>query len=484
MIPLAVNVVMYPPPTGHRCYMLGKAIRKAVESYPEDLKVVIFGTGGLSHQISGPRAGLINSKWDKAFLDNLSKDPKKLTRIPHLDYMREAGAEGIEMVMWLIMRGALADQVDEVYRFYTVPASNTAVGHIILENRRRGAGKAKRPAAKTKRAAARNDQPSRSQRKVMKICVAGQGAFGQKHLDALKRIQGVEVTSLVGGNQDATAEVAKKYGVPHYTGDLSEGIKRADAVILTTPTKMHYRQGEQVMRAGKHVLVEIPVTDSVEDAEKLVKIAKETGVVAMGGHVRRFNPSHQWVHKRIQKGELKIQQMDVQTYFFRRKNINAAGNPRSWTDHLLWHHAAHTIDLFQYQAGETISDCYAVQGPIHPQLNIAMDMGIVAKVPSGAILTLSLSFNNDGPLGSFFRYICDNGTYKAFYDDLSDGKDNKIDVSKVDVSMDGIELEDREFIAAIKEKREPNGSLAQLMPCMKVLGRLEQIIDPQRKAHA
>ena len=204
----------------------------------------------------------------------------------------------------------------------------------------------------------------------------------------------------------------------------------------------------------------------------------------MGGHVRRFNPSHQWIHKRIEKGELKIQQMDVQTYFFRRKNINAAGNARSWTDHLLWHHAAHTIDLFQYQAGETISDCYAVQGPIHPQLGIAMDMGIVAKVPSGAILTLSLSFNNDGPLGSFFRYICDNGTYKAFYDDLSDGKDNKIDVSKVDVSMDGIELEDREFIAAIREKREPNASLQQVLPCMHVLGKLEQIIDPQRKAHA
>src|ERR1700731_3245695 len=237
----------------------------------------------------------------------------------------------------------------------------------------------------------------------MKICVAGQGAFGQKHLDALKRIPGVEVTSLVGGNQDSTATVAKKYGIAHYTGDLSEGIKRADAVILTTPTKMHFRQAEQVMRASKHVLVEIPVTDSVEDAETLVKIAKETGVVAMGGHVRRFNPSHQWVHKRIEKGELMIQQMDVQTYFFRRRNINAAGNPRSWTDHLLWH-----------QTGETIADCYAVQGPIHPQLGIAMDMGIVAKVPSCAILTLSLSFNNDGPLGSFFRYICDNGTYKAF----------------------------------------------------------------------
>jgi 2-hydroxy-4-carboxymuconate semialdehyde hemiacetal dehydrogenase len=307
----------------------------------------------------------------------------------------------------------------------------------------------------------------------MKICVAGQGAFGQKHLDALKRIPDVEVTSLVGGNQDATAEIAKKYGIPHFTGDLAEGIKRADAVILTTPTQMHFRQGEQVMRA-----------DSVSDSEKLAEIAKETGVTAMAGHVRRFNPSHQWIHKRVEKGELKVLQMDVQTYFFRRTNTNAAGKPRSWTDHLLWHHAAHTVDLFQYQAGEVVSDCYAVQGPIHPTLGIAMDMGIVMKTPSGSLCTLSLSFNNDGPIGSFFRYICDNGTYNAYYDDLVDGKKNPIDLSKVDVSMDGIEIEDREFVAAIKEKREPNSSLAQVLPAMRVLGRLEQIIDPQRRAHA
>lgn len=318
----------------------------------------------------------------------------------------------------------------------------------------------------------------------MKICVAGQGAFGQKHLDALKRIKDVEITSLIGGNQTTTGEVAKKYGIPHFSGDLSEGIKRADAVILTTPTKMHFAQAEQVMRAGKHVLVEIPVTDSVEDAENLVRIQQETGVTAMGGHVRRFNPSHQYVHKKIKAGELKIQQMDVQTYFFRRRNINAAGNPRSWTDHLLWHHAAHTIDLFQYQVGEQISDCYAVQGPCHPELNIAMDMGILAKTPSGAMLTLSLSFNNDGPIGSFFRYICDNGTFKAYYDDLSDGKDKVIDLSNVDVSMDGIELEDREFISAIKERREPNASLKQVLSCMHVLGKLEKIIDPRRQAHA
>src|SRR5215471_14110845 len=165
----------------------------------------------------------------------------------------------------------------------------------------------------------------------MKICVAGQGAFGQKHLDALKRITEVEVVSLIRGNPDATAEVAKKYGIPHWSGDLGEGIRRAEAVILTTPTQMHRRQGEQVMRAGKHVLIEIPIADSVADSEALVKIQQETGVVPQGGHVRRFNPSHQWMHKRIWNGELRIQQMDVQTYFFRRSNMNAAGKPRSWT---------------------------------------------------------------------------------------------------------------------------------------------------------
>ena len=322
--------------------------------------------------------------------------------------------------------------------------------------------------------------------KTIKVALAGAGAFGIKHLDGIKNIDGVEVVSLVGRRLEPTKEVAAKYGIAHASTELADSLRlpEVDAVILCTPTQMHAGQAIACMKAGKHVQVEIPLADSLRDAQAVVDLQKQTGLVAMCGHTRRFNPSHQWVHKRIEKGELKIQQMDVQTYFFRRKNINAAGNPRSWTDHLLWHHAAHTIDLFQYQAGETISDCYAVQGPIHPQLGIAMDMGIVAKVPSGAILTLSLSFNNDGPLGSFFRYICDNGTYKAFYDDLSDGKDNKIDVSKVDVSMDGIELEDREFIAAIREKREPNASLQQVLPCMHVLGKLEQIIDPQRKAHA
>src|SRR5579859_4554797 len=310
----------------------------------------------------------------------------------------------------------------------------------------------------------------------MKICVAGQGAFGIKHLEALSKIDGVEVVSLAGGNPTATEEVAKQFSIPHWTTDLAQSLAQPGvaAAILTTPTRLHADQAEQCMRAGKHVMVEIPMADSLADSERLVRVQKETGVVAMAGHTRRFNPSHQWIHKRIRAGDLKVLQMDVQTYFFRRTNTNALGKPRSWTDHLLWHHACHTVDLFGYQTGEPISQSFALQGPKHPVLGIAMDMSIGLKVKSGAICTLSLSFNNDGPLGTFFRYICDNGTFIARYDDLLDGKNNSIDVSKVDVSMNGIELQDREFFAAIREGREPNASVAQCLPAMQTLGELER----------
>jgi 2-hydroxy-4-carboxymuconate semialdehyde hemiacetal dehydrogenase len=310
----------------------------------------------------------------------------------------------------------------------------------------------------------------------MKICVAGQGAFGQKHLDALARIRGVEVVSLAGGAPDTTEAVARARDIPHWTTDLVESLELAgvQAVILATPTQLHADQAEQCMRAGKHVMVEIPMADSLKDSERLVRVQRETGLVGMAGHTRRFNPSHQWVRKKIQAGELTIQQMDVQTYFFRRTNMNALGKPRSWTDHLLWHHACHTVDLFQYQTGEVASEAYALQGPPHPDLGIAMDMSIGLKVPSGAICTLSLSFNNDGPFGTFFRYICDNGTFIARYDDLFDGRDNPIDVSHIDVSMDGIELQDREFFAAIREGREPNASVGQCFSAMQTLDRLER----------
>jgi 2-hydroxy-4-carboxymuconate semialdehyde hemiacetal dehydrogenase len=311
---------------------------------------------------------------------------------------------------------------------------------------------------------------------TIKVALAGAGAFGIKHLDAIKLIDGVEVVSLVSRELEKTKQVASNYGIKHVSTDLADALalKEVDAVILCTPTQMHAEQSIACLNAGKHVQVEIPLADSLAGAEAVVALQKKTGLVAMCGHTRRFNPSHQYVHKRISAGDFHIQQMDVQTYFFRRSNMNALGQARSWTDHLLWHHAAHTVDLFAYQSGAPIVQANAIQGPIHPGLGIAMDMSIQLRCANGAICTLSLSFNNDGPLGTFFRYIGDSATYLARYDDLYNGKDEKIDVSQVAVSMNGIELQDREFFAAIREGREPNASVAQVLPCYKVLHGLEQ----------
>ena len=315
----------------------------------------------------------------------------------------------------------------------------------------------------------------------MRIAIAGAGAFGIKHLDALRNIDGVEVTSIVSRRIEQAREVADKYGARHATTDLDETLAQddVDAVILCTPTQLHAAQSIATLRAGKHVQVEIPLADNLADALAVDAAQRESGLVAMVGHTRRFNPSHQWVHNKIVAGELSIQQMDVQTYFFRRSNMNALGQPRSWTDHLLWHHAAHTVDLFQYQTGEDVVIANAVQGPIHPVLGIAMDMSIQLRTSTGKICTLSLSFNNDGPLGTFFRYICDNGTYIARYDDLLTGKDEPVDVSQVAVSMNGIELQDREFVAAINEEREPNSSVADVLECYRVLDVLEQQLEKQ-----
>jgi 2-hydroxy-4-carboxymuconate semialdehyde hemiacetal dehydrogenase len=313
---------------------------------------------------------------------------------------------------------------------------------------------------------------------TINVALAGAGAFGIKHLDAIKAIDGVQVISLMSRDPAKTKEVAVKYGIPHVTTDLADSlrIEEVDAVILCTPTPLHASQALACLAAGKHVQVEIPLCDKLSDGQSVVAAAQAAGKVAMCGHTRRFNPSHQWVRQLILEGELNIQQMNVQTYFFRRTNMNALGQPRSWTDHLLWHHAAHTVDLFAYQARSPIVKANAIQGPIHPKLGIAMDMSIQLAAQNGAICTLSLSFNNDGPLGTFFRYIGDTGTYVARYDDLFNGRaeTEKIDVSKVAVSMNGIELQDREFFAAIREGREPNASVAQVLPCYEVLDRLEK----------
>ncbi|MGC1237231.1 MAG: Gfo/Idh/MocA family oxidoreductase [Acidimicrobiales bacterium] len=313
----------------------------------------------------------------------------------------------------------------------------------------------------------------------MRIAVAGAGAFGIKHLDALSRIDDVTIAAVVSRTLEQAEQVANKYGAPMASTELADVLESpdVDAVILSTPTQLHAAQTLETLAAGKHVQVEIPVADTLADALRVRDAAEGSGLVCMVGHTRRFNPSHQWIHQRIQRGELSIQQMDVQTYFFRRTNTNALGNPRSWVDNLLWHHAAHTVDLFAYQCGEPIVVANVLAGPTNPSLGIPMDMSVQLKTASGQLCTLSLSFNNEGPLGTFFRYICDNGTYVARYDDLVTGNEEPIDVSKVAVSNDGIELQDREFVRAIRDGDEPNSSINSVIGCYEVLGALQKSLD-------
>jgi 2-hydroxy-4-carboxymuconate semialdehyde hemiacetal dehydrogenase len=314
----------------------------------------------------------------------------------------------------------------------------------------------------------------------MRIVVAGEGAIAGKHMAALGRIDDAEVVGLVGGNPDDTAAFAAEHGIAWHTLDLVEALARpdVDAVVLTTPTPLHARQTIAALEAGKHVLVEIPMADNLADAEAVVAAQERTGLTAMVCHTRRFNPSHQWVHQRIAAGELALQHLVVETFFFRRTNTNALGKPRSWTDHLLWHHACHTVDLFQHQTGEVAASVWAAQGPIHPELGIALDMSIGLRAPSGALCTLALSFNNDGPFGTFFRYIGDTGTYVARYDDLVDGYDEPVDLAGVPAvvaaggSLDGIELQDREFVAAVADGRTPQAAVASCLPAMQTLDRI------------
>jgi 2-hydroxy-4-carboxymuconate semialdehyde hemiacetal dehydrogenase len=315
----------------------------------------------------------------------------------------------------------------------------------------------------------------------MRIAVVGAGAFGEKHLDALKNIDHVEVKVVVSVSIEEARKLADKFGIAEVSDSYEDVLKRddIDAVILTTPTQMHAAQAIAAMKAGKHVEVEIPVADSWADAQEVLRVQQETGKVCMVGHTRRFNPSHQWVKHKIDAGEFNIQSMDIETFFFRRKNINAKGEPRSWTDHLLWHHSAHSIDIFQYMTGAKVVKANILQGPKHPELGISLDQSIQLKTDKGQILTLALSFNNDGPLGTFFRYIGDTGTYLARYDDLFTGKDEPIDVSHVAVSMNGIELQDREFVAAILEGREPNSSVASVLDCYRVMGELAASLEEQ-----
>lgn len=311
---------------------------------------------------------------------------------------------------------------------------------------------------------------------VLRVALAGAGAFGLKHLQALERIREVEIAAIADSDPGKAGSAAARFGVRQVSSSL-EGVltdRSIDAVILSTPTPLHATQAVACLSAGKHVLIEIPLADNWDGARSVLEAQRLSGKVAMCGHTRRFNPSHQWVHNRIKSGSFRLLHLDVQTLFLRRSNLNLEGEARTWTDHLLWHHAAHTVDLFAWQCGAPITRAHAIRGPAHPSMGIAMDMSIQMQTASGALCTLALSFNNDGPQGSFFRYIGDTNTYLARYDDLFDGHGQQIAVSEEFASSDGIELQDREFVAAILEGRDVEASVKDVLPCYFELHELER----------
>jgi 2-hydroxy-4-carboxymuconate semialdehyde hemiacetal dehydrogenase len=311
----------------------------------------------------------------------------------------------------------------------------------------------------------------------MKIIIAGSGSIARQHLAAIKNIADVEVVTLLGTDEEELKEVSAEYDIKNWSTDEKSVIRNSDAqaIILCTPTPLHAQQTIAWLKAGKHVLVEIPMGVTLDECREIVATQKETGKVAMVAHTRRFNPPHQWLHQQFKEGKLHLHHLVVETLFHRRDNVSALGKKRDWVDHLLWHHACHSVDLFGWQIEGEIIKRWAQQGPISDTLGIPLDMTIGLRSETAQIATIALSFNNEGPLGSWFRYICEEGTFKVRYNEMTDGWDNPVNYDWKGVSDDGIELQDREFFEAITEKRAPRSSVEDCFNTMEILHKLEYL---------
>jgi 2-hydroxy-4-carboxymuconate semialdehyde hemiacetal dehydrogenase len=309
----------------------------------------------------------------------------------------------------------------------------------------------------------------------MRICLAGTGAMGAIHMKALKKIAGVEVVSLNSRTEETGKAFAAEWGIPHTSTDLEECLDRpgVEATILTTPSSMHADQTVLALSKGKHVQVEIPMSLNLPDAERIVEAASRAGKICMVTHTRRFSSPHREIRRRIQEGSFHLYHMVVQTYFFRRTNLNMHGQPRSWVDNLLWHHACHSVDLAYWVLQEPLFDVWGQKGPDHPELGIPMDMTVAMRSRSGQLFTMAMSFNNKGPFGGFYRYIGEEETYQVYRDSMTDG-DGK------DVPLDGTAAFDRqdvEFTSAVREGREVESSAASCLPAMALLDRIERSMN-------
>jgi 2-hydroxy-4-carboxymuconate semialdehyde hemiacetal dehydrogenase len=309
----------------------------------------------------------------------------------------------------------------------------------------------------------------------MKICLAGTGAMGEIHAKALAKIDGVEVVSIAARTQKSAEEFAATYKIPFASENLEACVDRpgVDAVILTTPSDQHCAQTLMCLAKGKHVQVEIPMALNLADSQKMLDASKQAGKTLMVTHTRRFAAPHREIRKRIQEGTFHLHHMVVETYFFRRTNLNMHGQPRSWVDNLLWHHGAHSVDLAQWILGEPNWDAWGQKGPDHPELKIPMDLSVAMKSKKGPLFTMAMSFNNKGPFGGFYRYIGEEDTFKVYRDDMTDSDGNKVALDP----LPAFDRQDIEFVAAIREGREPESSATSVLPTMVLLDKIDRAMN-------
>ncbi|MEO8258181.1 MAG: Gfo/Idh/MocA family oxidoreductase [Acidobacteriota bacterium] len=306
----------------------------------------------------------------------------------------------------------------------------------------------------------------------MKICLAGTGAMGVIHAKALQKIDGVDVVSIASRTEDSGRKFAQEYGIPFSSTSLEACLDRpgVEAVILTTPSDQHCDQTLLALAKGKHVQVEIPMALNLADSGRMLAASRDAGKTLMVTHTRRFSSPHREIKRRIGEGTFHLQHMVVETYFFRRTNLNMHGQPRSWVDNLLWHHGCHSVDIAQWLLDDPDWDVWGQKGPDHPDLGIPMDLTVAMKSKAGPLFSMAMSFNNKGPFGGFYRYIGEEDTYKVYRDSMTDseGKDVALD------PMPAFDRQDVEFVSAIREGRQPESSAASVVPTMALLDRIDR----------
>lgn len=311
----------------------------------------------------------------------------------------------------------------------------------------------------------------------MKICMVGEGAQAELHMQALQSIDNVEVVSLAGGIDADMQAFAQKWDIPHCALDLETCLNQpgVEAVINTGPSQLHAQQTQIAIALGKHVLLEIPLALSLAESEQLAALERDSGLTCMVCHTRHFMTGMRALKQMIFDAELHLHHIVIQTYFFRRVNINRFGDPRTWKDDLLWHHACHAVDMTRWLLEDDALEVMAQVGPNHPQLDIPMDLTIGLKSQkTGAIATIAHSFNNHGEIQTPMRFIAEEETYSFVRGVLSDHQGNEVAKGTPNAA---IVRQNREFFSAIAQQRVPETSFGNCLASMRCLDAAQRCID-------